>query len=136
LVARLGRHVPDAVEDRPCLGGQEQAPGPAVGRVGSALDPSRLLHAVDLPDQRHRPDLQQIGEASLVDALVAGEIAEGTTLRPGPPPDQAWRCGARARSSIAMRRAISNRLAAEKTAAIATAPKASGKTAISAATIR
>ena len=57
--------------------------GPPVGRVGAPLDPAGVFHAVDLPHQRHRPDFEQIGEAGLVDPLVAGEIAEDAALRPG-----------------------------------------------------
>ena len=54
-----------------------------------ALDPPGLLHAVDLAHQRHWPDFEEIGKTGLVDALVAGEIAQGAALRPGqaePPP--------------------------------------------------
>ena len=83
LVAGLVRDIQDAAEDRARLVGQEQAAGAPVGRVRAPLDPAVLFHAVDLPHQRHRPDFEQIGEAGLVDALVAGEIAEGPALRPG-----------------------------------------------------
>src|SRR5207237_4545451 len=65
------------------LRGQEQAPRATVGRMRAALDPARFFHAIDLPHQGHRPDLQQIGEPGLVDALVARDIAEGPALRPG-----------------------------------------------------
>src|SRR5204862_3976142 len=75
----------DAAEDRARLGGQKQAPRPAVGGVGAALDPARVFHAVDLPHQRHRPDFEEIGEAGLVDPLIAGDVGEGAALRPGQP---------------------------------------------------
>ena len=83
LVAGVVGDIPDAAEHRPRLRGQVQAAGAAVGGVGAALDPAGLLHAVDLAHQGHRPDFQKIGEAGLVDALVAGEIAERAALRPG-----------------------------------------------------
>src|ERR1044071_8878991 len=83
LVAGVVRDVPDAAEYRARLRGQIQPPGTAVGRVGAALDPAGLFHTVDLADQRLRPDFQKIGEAGLVDALIAGEISQGTALRPG-----------------------------------------------------
>src|ERR1700739_165197 len=47
------------------------------------LDPTVLLHAVDLPHQGHRLDFKQIGKARLVDPLVAGEVAQHLALRPG-----------------------------------------------------
>ncbi len=83
FVAGFVGHRPDAAEDRPRLGGQVKAAGAAVGRVGVTLDPARLLHAVDLADQRHRPDFQEVGQAGLVDALVARQVAERAALRPG-----------------------------------------------------
>src|SRR6476646_3521365 len=47
-----------------------------VSRVRASLDPAVLLHAIDLPNQGHRRDLEQVGKAGLVDALVAGEVAQ------------------------------------------------------------
>src|SRR5262249_28034975 len=70
-------------EDRPRFAGQEQPPSAAVGRVGTTLDPARVLHAVNLPHQGHRPDLEEIGKAGLVDALVAGDVGHSPALRPG-----------------------------------------------------
>ena len=83
FVARLVGDIPDTAEDRARLGGEEQAPRPPVGRVRPALDPAGVLHAVDLPHQGHRPDLQEIGETRLIDPFVARDIAEGPALRPG-----------------------------------------------------
>jgi len=54
--------------------------GPAIARLGLPLDPPVFLHAVDLPHQRHRLDFEQVGEAGLIDPLVACEIAEHLTL--------------------------------------------------------
>ena len=81
--AHLVRQVEDASQDRARLVGQHQPAGAAVARIGPPLDPAILLHPVELPDQGHRLDFQKIGEARLVDALVAGEIAEHPALRAG-----------------------------------------------------
>jgi hypothetical protein len=85
LVARLIGDVPDPAEDRTRFRGQVQEARAAVGGIGAAFDPPGILHTVDLADQCHRPDFEQIGEAGLVDALIAREIAEGAALRPGQP---------------------------------------------------
>jgi hypothetical protein len=81
FVLRLGRDVPDTVEHRARLVGQKEAARPAVGGVRAAFDPARFLHAVDLAYQRHRPDLEEVGETRLVDPLVSREIAKRAALR-------------------------------------------------------
>jgi DNA-binding MarR family transcriptional regulator len=84
--ATLSERVPaDASEDRAGLAGQKQPAGAPIGRIRTALDPARLFHAVDLADQGHRPDFENVGEAGLIDALVAGEIAQRAALRPRQP---------------------------------------------------
>src|SRR5215472_4999061 len=84
---RLGsnfvREVEDAGEDRPGLVGQDEAAGTPVARLRLPLDPAVLLHAVDLPHQGHRLDLEQIREARLIDALVTSQIAQDLALRSG-----------------------------------------------------
>src|SRR6202040_2995952 len=73
----------------PSLFGNEDAPAPPpVPRLGPPLDPAVLLHAVDLPHQCHRFDFEQIGEAGLVDAFVAGEVTQHLALRPGEPEEE------------------------------------------------
>ena len=63
--------------------GQNEATGAAISGIEVSFDPAVLLHAIDLPNQGHRLDLKQIGETGLVDALVAGEVAQHLALRPG-----------------------------------------------------
>ncbi len=84
---RLGAHL---AADRDHLGeerlrllGDEELPGAPVVRIGTALDPAGLRHAVEEPRQRDRLDLQQLGEAGLVDALVIDEIGQDLALRAG-----------------------------------------------------
>jgi hypothetical protein len=79
----LVREVQDAGEDRPCLVGQNEPPGPAITWLRAPLDPAVLFHAVDLAHQGHRLDLEQIGETCLVDAFVARKVAEHPALSPG-----------------------------------------------------
>src|SRR4029077_20019325 len=62
--------------------------GAPVAGLGLALDPAVLLHAVDLSHQGHRLDLEQIGEAGLVDPLCASQIAEHLALCPGQAEEQ------------------------------------------------
>src|SRR5580693_8062504 len=80
LGADLVRKIQNARQDRSGLVGQNKAAGPPVAGLGLALDPAILLHAIDLPHQRHRLDFEQVGEAGLIDPLVACEIAEHLTL--------------------------------------------------------
>ena len=83
LAPDRARQIQDARENRAGLFGQHQPAGAAVGRIEPALDPAILLHAVDLADEGHRLDLEQVGETGLVDAFVAREIAENPALRAG-----------------------------------------------------
>src|SRR6516165_2153280 len=83
FAADLVREIENTGEDRPGLIGQDEAAGAAVARLRLPLDPSVLLHAVDLPHQGHRLDFEQIGEACLVNPFVAGEITQHLALRPG-----------------------------------------------------
>jgi len=83
LAPNLGRQVEDAGEKRARLFGQHQPARATVGRVGAPLDPTILFHPVDLPDQGHRLDLEQIRKSRLIDALMTGEVAQNPALRPG-----------------------------------------------------
>jgi hypothetical protein len=56
--------------------------GATVTRVGPPLDPSVSLHPVDLSNEAHRLDFEQIGESRLVDPFIPGEIAQHLALRP------------------------------------------------------
>ena len=68
--------------------GQDKAMGAPVAGIGPPLDPAVLLHAIDLSNQSHRLDFEQIGKAGLVDALVAGEIPQHLALCPGEAEEQ------------------------------------------------
>src|SRR5260370_6267800 len=83
LGSDLVREGQNARQDRPRLVGQNEAAGAAVAGLGLPLDPAVFLHTVDLPQQGHRLDFEQIGEAGLVDPLVARKIAEHLALRSG-----------------------------------------------------
>src|ERR1700739_2656716 len=76
LVTNFIREVEDAGEDRACLRGQDEPTGATVAGIGSPLDPTVLFHSIDLSNQGHRPDFEQIGKAGLIDSLVAGEITQ------------------------------------------------------------
>src|SRR6516165_9702029 len=80
FAADLVREIENTGEDRPGLIGQDEAAGAAVARLRLPLDPSVLLHAVDLPHQGHRLDFEQIGEAGLIDPLVAREVPQHLAL--------------------------------------------------------
>ncbi len=65
---------------RPRFCGEIEAPRAPVGGVGAALEPAARLHAVDQAGERDRLDLEEVGEADLVDAFVPGELAEEVIL--------------------------------------------------------
>jgi hypothetical protein len=77
------REVEDTGENRARLFGQHQAVCTPVTWVRPPLDLSIVLHSVDLPNQAHRLDFEQIGKARLVDPFVASDIAQHLALRPG-----------------------------------------------------
>jgi hypothetical protein len=83
LVADFGREFENPGKDRARLRGQDEATSAPVSGIGPPLNPAVLLHAIDLSNQRHRFDFEQIGKSGLIDALVAGEVAQDFTLRPG-----------------------------------------------------
>src|SRR4029077_1944002 len=83
LGANLVRQLENARENQPRLLGQDETAGASVSGIGAPVDPAVLLHAIDLSNQGHRLDLEQVGEAGLVDALVAGEVAQHFALCPG-----------------------------------------------------
>src|SRR6516162_3065161 len=70
LTADFVRKIEDASEDRARLIGQDKPASAAVARVGPPFDPALLFHTIDLSNQSHRLDFEQIGEAGLVNALV------------------------------------------------------------------
>src|SRR5215471_15516712 len=81
LVADLGRKFEDPGKDGACLCRQDQPMSPTVSWIGPPLDPTVLLHTIDLSHQSHWLDFKQIGKSGLVDALVAGEIPQHFALR-------------------------------------------------------
>src|SRR4029077_2153237 len=81
LVADLGREFEDSGKDRACLCRQDQPVSPTVSGIGPPLDPTVLLHTIDLSHQSHWLDFKQIGKAGLGDAFVAGEIPQHFALR-------------------------------------------------------
>ena len=68
---------------------QGQQPGPPIGRVLPALDQAAFREPVENAHQGDRLDVEQFGEAGLMDALVLREIGDGLPLRTG----QAWMSG-------------------------------------------
>src|SRR5882672_7229448 len=56
-------------------------PYPPVGRMRMALDQRQRLELVDDAAKRDRLDLQEIGQAALVDALVLRQIGQDLPLR-------------------------------------------------------
>src|SRR5215472_10767625 len=88
LTTDFVREVEDTGEDRPCLVGQHEPAGSAVGWIGPPLDPPVLFHAIDLSNQGHRLYFKQIGEAGLIDTFVAGEVAQYLALRSGEAEEQ------------------------------------------------
>src|SRR5258707_15624383 len=71
LLARLVAERAHPGEDRLRLRRQIELACPAVGGVGAALDPARLGHAVDETTEGDRLDLEDFGEARLIDTLMA-----------------------------------------------------------------
>src|SRR5271167_1213619 len=88
LVTDFIREVEDAGEDQARLIGQDEPAGSTVAGIGPPLDPTVLFHSIDLSNQGHRFDFEQIGKAGLVDALVAGEISQHLALCPGEAQEQ------------------------------------------------
>ena len=80
LGADLVREVQNARQDRSGLVGQNEAAGAPVARLGLPFDPAVFLHPVDLPHQGHRLDFEQVGEAGLIDPLVAREVPQHLAL--------------------------------------------------------
>ena len=80
LVADLGREFEDPGKDRTCFCCQDQPVSPTVSGIGPPLDPTVLLHTIDLSHQSHWLDFKQIRKAGLVDTLVASEIPQHFAL--------------------------------------------------------
>ena len=81
LLSNLGRKITDTSNDRASLIGQHQPARAAVGGIRPPLYPALGLHSVDLPNQRHRLYLKEFRQTGLIDALIAGEIADDPALR-------------------------------------------------------
>src|SRR3569623_650940 len=68
-------------DDRPGLGGQVDQPNAAVGWIATPLDQPGFLEPVDHAAERDRLDLEQVGEAALVEALMARQGRQRAPLR-------------------------------------------------------
>src|SRR6185369_1493318 len=69
-----------ASQDRLGLFGQMEKPHTAVVTAQSPLDPARLFQAVNETAERDVLDFEDVGEAALVDALVARKIGQDLPL--------------------------------------------------------
>ena len=71
----------ELIEQGQCLGGEEDLPGPPIGRVAATLDQASLFEPVDHPAQGDRLDLEQIGKSALIDPLMSAERYQRAPLR-------------------------------------------------------